>query len=75
MIYKCGYYQSRICKCYTPKPYHLIHKHIQMRLLEITALINNIYKCGYIAVFDLRMPADQMRLYSRHCKCKIAALV
>ena len=26
-------------------------KHIQVRLKEIVALVNGIYKCGYIAAF------------------------
>ena len=38
-----------------------------MRLFNIVAFINRI--------FDLRMRADQVRLYSRPYKCKIAALV
>jgi len=39
--------------------------HIQVRLKQITALVNGIYKCGYIAVFiflDLQVRVDQMRL-------------
>jgi len=39
--------------------------HIQVRLKQITALVNGIYKCGYIAAFiflDLQLRVDQMRL-------------
>jgi len=39
--------------------------HIQVRLKQITALVNGIYKCGYIVVFifiDLQVRVDQMRL-------------
>jgi len=38
---------------------------IQVRLKQIAALINDIYKCGYIAAFvflDLQVRVDQMRL-------------
>ena len=38
--------------------------HIQVRLKQITALVNGIYKCDYIAAFiflDLQVRVDQMR--------------
>jgi len=39
--------------------------HIQVRLKQIVALVNGIYKCGYIAAFvflDLQVRVNQMRL-------------
>jgi len=39
--------------------------HIQVWLKQIAALVNGIYKCGYIAAFillDLQVRVDQMRL-------------
>ena len=39
--------------------------HIQVRLKQIAARVNDIYKCGYIVAFvflDLQVRVDQMRL-------------
>ena len=39
--------------------------HIQVQLKQIVALVNGIYKCGYIAAFvflDLQVSVDQIRL-------------